>query len=78
MITINDNREHNTKQFKDIREFDCFMCKDNLYMKVPDVQKYGNIVRAVRLSKPRMIIYIEDDYPVEPVDLYITINNPKE
>ena len=78
MVTINDNREHNTKQFKDIQEFDYFMCKDNLYMKIPDVQKYGSIVRAVRINNPRNMIYLDDDYLVEPVDLFITINNPKE
>lgn len=78
MITINDNRAHSIKLFKDIQEFDYFMCRDNLYMKIPDVQKYGSIVRAVRINNTKTMIYIEDNYPVEPVDLYITINNPKE
>lgn len=39
MITITDNRDHTVKQFKDIDEFDYFMCKNNLYMKIPDVMK---------------------------------------
>lgn len=78
MITITDSRDHSAKQFKDINEFDYFMCADNLYMKIPDVMKYGHVVRAVRINNPRVIIYMEDDYPVEPVDLSITIKNPKE
>ena len=78
MITITDNRDHSAKQFKDINEFDYFMCKDNLYMKIPDVMNYGRCVRAVRINNPKNMIYLEDDYPVEPVDLSIIINNPKE
>ncbi|MBO7697320.1 MAG: hypothetical protein J6T10_32195 [Methanobrevibacter sp.] len=78
MITITDNRDHTVKQFKDIDEFDYFMCKDNLYMKIPDVMKYGHVLRAVRINDPKVIIYMEDDYPVEPVDLSIIIKSPKE
>lgn len=77
MITITDNRDHSVKQFKDIDEFDYFMCKDNLYMKIPDVMKYGHVLRAVRINDPKVIIYMEDDYPVEPVDLSIIIKSPK-
>ena len=40
--------------------------------------KYGHVVRAVRINDPKVIIYMEDDYPVEPVDLSIIIKNPKE
>lgn len=76
MVTINDDRSHSCKKFKDIPEYEYFMCNENLYMKIPDVMKYGHVVRAVRINNPRVIIYMEDDYPVEPVDLYITINNP--
>lgn len=78
MITITDNRDHTVKQFKDIDEFDYFMCKNNLYMKIPDVMKYGHVLRAVRINDPKVIIYMEDDYPVESVDLSIIIKSPKE
>lgn len=78
MITITDNRDHSTKQFKDIDEFDYFMCKDNLYMKIPDSMNHGRCVRAVRINNPKNMIYIDDNYPVEPVDLSIIIKDLKE
>ena len=79
MVTINDNRSYSCKKFEDILEYEYFMCNKNLYIKIPtvmidcgDANLYKN---AIRINHARTFIFIEYDYLVEPVDLYITINS---
>lgn len=80
MVTINDNRSHSCKKFEDIPEYEYFMCNENLYIKIPTVMIDCGSARlyknAIRINHSKTLIFIEDYYLVEPVDLYITINNP--
>ena len=77
MITINDNRIH-YKQFKDIQVFDYFTHEKVLCMKIPPVMYYTDTQNAIQISSPKMLMYITDYQTVEPVDLYIAIENSKE
>ena len=72
-ITISDNIELlNKKDIIDLLE--------NLYIKIPtvmiDCRGTGFYKNAIRINHSKTFIFIEDYYLVEPVDLYITINNP--
>lgn len=80
MVTINDNRSYSCKKFEDIPTYEYFMCNKNLYIKIPTVMIDSGCAKlyknAIRINYARTFIFIEDDYLVEPVDLYITINSP--